>query len=130
MEQNYLNDIFITEFDENFKVLRNIKSNKIDISSKQWQIQNAKIYEENDYSSRELMFLKTNFDFKRIQTLYSDFNRGVTKEKDEFATKGDLDYGCFIRDWRCAGKNLFQKRGKTHPLLQKGARIGKNKIRM
>jgi len=72
MEQNYLNNIFITEFDENFKVLRNIKSNKIDISSKQWQIQNAKIYEENDYSSRELMFLKTNFDFKRIQTLYSD----------------------------------------------------------
>ncbi len=74
IEQNYLNNIFITEFDENFNVIRNIRSNKIDISSKKWQILNAKIYEENDYSYRESLFLKTNFDFKRIQTLYSNLS--------------------------------------------------------
>ena len=74
IEQNYLTDIFITEFDENFNVIRNIKSNKIDISSKKWEIVNAKIYEENSYSNRELLFLKTNFDFKRIQTLYSNLS--------------------------------------------------------
>tara|TARA_B100001057_G_scaffold259688_1_gene259912 strand:- start:45 stop:614 length:570 start_codon:yes stop_codon:yes gene_type:complete len=74
MEQNFLNNIFITEFDEDFNVIRNIKSDKIDISSNQWQILDAKIYEENDYSSRKLLYLKTNFDFKRIQSLYSNLS--------------------------------------------------------
>jgi lipopolysaccharide export system permease protein len=80
IEQNYLNNIFITEFDENFNVIRNIKSDKIDISSKQWQILNAKIYKENEYSNRELLFLKTNFDFKRVQTLYSNLSSLSLKE--------------------------------------------------
>ena len=74
IEQNYLNNIFITEFDENFNVIRNIRSNKIDISSEKWRVLNAKIYEENDYSNKKLLFLETNFDFKRIQTLYSNLS--------------------------------------------------------
>ena len=74
IEQNFLNNIFITEFDEDFNVIRNIKSDKIDISSSQWQILDAKIYEENDYSNRKLLYLKTNFDFKRIQSLYSNLS--------------------------------------------------------
>ena len=72
IDQNFLNNIFITEFDENFNVIRNIKSKKVDISSDVWQILDAKIYEENDYSNKELLYLKTNFDFNRIQTLYSN----------------------------------------------------------
>jgi len=74
IDQNFLKNIFITEFDENFNVLRNIKSNKIDITSNQWQILEAKIYEENDYSNRELLYLKTNFDLNRIQSLYSNLS--------------------------------------------------------
>ena len=74
IEQNFLNNIFITEFDENFNVIRNIKSNKIDISSNQWEILDAKIYEENDYSNRKLLYLNTNFDFNRIQSLYSNLS--------------------------------------------------------
>ena len=74
IEQNFLNNIFITEFDENFNVIRNIKSNKIDISSNEWQILDAKIYEENDYSKRKLLYLNTNFDFNRIQSLYSNLS--------------------------------------------------------
>ena len=74
IDQNFLNNIFITEFDKNFNVIRNIKSNKIDISSKKWQILDAKVYEENDYSNRELLYLKTNFDYNRIQTLYSNLS--------------------------------------------------------
>ena len=74
IDQNFLNNIFITEFDENFNVIRNIKSNKIDISSNKWQIIDAKIFEENDYSNKELLYLKTNFDFNRIQTLYSNLS--------------------------------------------------------
>ncbi len=74
INQKFLNNVFITEFDENFNVIRNIKSNKIDISSNEWQIREAKIYEENNYSNRELLYLKTNFDLNRVQTLYSNLS--------------------------------------------------------
>ena len=33
INQNYLSNSFITEFDEEYNVIRNIKSNKVDISS-------------------------------------------------------------------------------------------------
>lgn len=74
INQNYLTDNFITEFDEKFNVLRNIESKKIDVSNKNWKILNAKIYRENDYKNEKLLNLKTNFDLKRIQTLYSNLS--------------------------------------------------------
>ena len=74
IDKNFLNNIFITEFDENFNVIRNIKSNKIDISSDKWIIKGAKVYEENDYSNKESIYLKTNFNFERIQKLYSNLS--------------------------------------------------------
>ena len=69
---NYLIENYITEFDKNFDVLRNIKSDKIDISSKNWQILDARIYEQNNYINEVKIELKTNFDLKRVQTLYSN----------------------------------------------------------
>ena len=74
IDKNFLNNIFITEFDENFNVIRNIKSNKIDISNNKWIIQGAKVYEENDYSNKESIYLKTNFNLEKIQKLYSNLS--------------------------------------------------------
>ena len=51
IEGNYLTSSFITEFDEDFKVIRNIKSHKIDISKNDWEILDAKIYKENNYEN-------------------------------------------------------------------------------
>ena len=74
INQNFLLDSFITEFDEKFNVLRNIESKKIDISKNNWKILNAKVYRENDYTNEKFLNLKTNFDLKRIQTLYSNLS--------------------------------------------------------
>ena len=74
IEKNYLMNNFITIFDENFNVIKNIKSNKIDISSDKWIIKGAKVYEENDYSNKESIYLKTNFNLERIQKLYSNLS--------------------------------------------------------
>ena len=74
VNQNYLSNIFITEFDESYNVIRNIKSHKIDITKKEWKILDAKIYKENDYSKIKILNLKTNFDVNRIQTLYSNLS--------------------------------------------------------
>ncbi len=74
IDQNFLIDNFISEFDDNFNIKRNIKSKKIDISTTSWIIYDAKIYKENEYEKLSVFYLKTNFDYKRIQTLYSNLS--------------------------------------------------------
>ena len=51
INDNFIQDNFITEFDEDFNIIRNIKSKKIDISEKNWKIFDARIYFENQYKN-------------------------------------------------------------------------------
>ena len=74
VSDNFLINNFITEFSDKFEVLRNIQSDNIDVSGKEWIIYNAKIYNKNNYEVKEIIELKSNFDYKRIQTLYSDLS--------------------------------------------------------
>ena len=74
ISDKYLVKNFITEFDKNFNILRNIKSDKIDISKKKWKIIDPKIYIENNYTENKNIYLNTNFDLDRIQKLYSNLS--------------------------------------------------------
>tara|TARA_B100000003_G_scaffold205094_1_gene218146 strand:- start:206 stop:1213 length:1008 start_codon:yes stop_codon:yes gene_type:complete len=74
INQNFLLKTFITEFDEEFNIVRNIQSDKIDITSNEWIVDSAKIYVENNYKFEKILYLKTNFDLERIQTLYSNLS--------------------------------------------------------
>lgn len=74
IDKNYLIGNFITEFDKNYNVIKNIKSEKIDVSEKKWIIFDAKVYEKNNYSTYENFSLYTNFDLKRINSLYSNLS--------------------------------------------------------
>lgn len=74
IEDNFLIDNFITEFDKNYNVIKNIKSDKIDISHQNWIIHDAKIYKNNDYEIIKYFNIKTNFNYKKIQTLYSNLS--------------------------------------------------------
>ena len=74
INQNFLIENFITEFDSDFNVIRNIQSDKIDISNMNWIILNPKIYQNNNYINKEKLSLRTNFDSKRIKTLYSNLS--------------------------------------------------------
>ena len=74
VSDSFLINNFITEFSDKFEVLRNIQSDKIDISGKEWIIYNAKIYNKNNYEIKEKIRLKSNFDYRRIQSLYSDLS--------------------------------------------------------
>ena len=47
IDENFLIDNFITEFDKNYNVIRNIKSEKIDISNNEWIVNDAEIFEKN-----------------------------------------------------------------------------------
>ena len=58
IDKNYLIGNFITEFDNEYNVIQNIKSDKIDVSQKKWIIFDAKVYERNNYSTFEKFSLK------------------------------------------------------------------------
>ena len=74
IENNYLIGNFITEFDSEYNVLRNIKSDKIDITDEEWLIFDGKIFNKNNYEFKSETKLLTNFDYKRIQSLYSNLS--------------------------------------------------------
>ena len=74
IENNYLINNFITEFDNDYNVTKNIRSEKIDISKKKWIIYDAKIYNKNNYDFKKKINLNTNFDYERIQSLYSNLS--------------------------------------------------------
>ena len=74
IDNKYLIGNFITEFDNNYNVIKNIKSDKIDISKKNWLIFDAKVYEKNNYATFETFSLNTNFDLRRINSLYSNLS--------------------------------------------------------
>ncbi len=74
IHKNYLIDNFITEFDDNFNVLRNIKSEKIDITNNEWIFQDAIIFENNKKSYNESLKLITHFNYETVQSLYSNLS--------------------------------------------------------
>ena len=74
IDENYLISNFITEFDDSYNVIKNVKSDKIDVSDKKWVIYDAKVYEGNNYEIFENFTIDTNFDLKRINSLYSNLS--------------------------------------------------------
>ena len=74
IDENYMINSFITEFDSEFNIIRNIMSNKIDISKNEWVIYDAKVYKKNAYQLYELLKIQTNFNLKKINSLYSNLN--------------------------------------------------------
>ena len=74
IDQNYLIDAYISEFNSNFEIKRNIVSPKIDISSKDWIIFDAQVFDKNTKQKFEVMEIKTNFDYLVIQSLFSNLS--------------------------------------------------------
>ena len=61
MDNNYLNGSFISIFDDDYNIIKNVKSNKIDISSKEWKIYDAKVFNNNYIEDVKYITIKTNF---------------------------------------------------------------------
>ena len=74
IDQNYLIDAYISEFNNNFEIKRNIVSAKIDISKKNWIIFDAKVFDKNKKEKFETLEINTNFDYLIIQNLFSNLS--------------------------------------------------------
>lgn len=72
IEHNFLIDAFISEFDENYEIVRNIKSKKIDIRKNRWLIFDPKIFTGNIVKEQKILEIQSNFNYQRIKSLYSN----------------------------------------------------------
>ena len=74
ISNNLLIDAFITQYNDKYEVIRHIQSNKINIEKNNWVIFNARIYENNSSKKTDLLKIYSNFNYKKIQSLYSDLS--------------------------------------------------------
>jgi len=74
INSNILSETFISTFNKNYEFIRNIRSNKVDIKKNEWLIYDASIFEKNLSQKIELLEFKTNFNQKRIESLFSNLS--------------------------------------------------------
>ena len=74
IENNFLTNTFITTFDENFNLIKSLKSDKIDIKDNEWLIYNPTIFKDNIGQKTDLIRFKSNFNQKRIESLFSNLS--------------------------------------------------------
>ena len=74
IDNNFLTNTFITTFDKNFNLIRSLKSDKIDIKDNEWLIYNATIFENNLSQKSDLIKFRSNFNQKRIESLFSNLS--------------------------------------------------------
>ena len=74
IENNFLINSFITEFDQNYDIIRNIKSEKIDIQNNEWLIYDAISFVGNTKINDDLIKLNSNFNYENIKKLFSNLS--------------------------------------------------------
>ena len=74
ISQNELKNTYISEFDKDYQIIRNIKSKKINIKKKLWKISNAEIYSQNTKEIKDTLYIETNFNYEIIQSLFSNMS--------------------------------------------------------
>ena len=74
INENFLIDAFITEFDKNYNVIRNIKTNKIDILKNEWQIYDPVIFEGNKKNKDNILNIYSNFNHDKIKNMFSNLS--------------------------------------------------------
>ena len=72
VEDEFLLDVSISQFDKAFEFLRVIKSDKVNISSNEWIIIEPQILENNQTTFASELILLSNFDLKKINSLFSN----------------------------------------------------------
>ena len=74
LDEEFLIDVTITRFDKDFNFFEIIQTKKINIASKKWKIFNPTVFGNSNSNFLNELILKSNFDFKMINSLYSDLS--------------------------------------------------------
>jgi lipopolysaccharide export system permease protein len=74
INSNFLTNTFITTFNKDFDLVKSLKSDKIDIKNNEWLIYDATIFEDNISRKVDLIKFNSNFDQKRMESLFSNLS--------------------------------------------------------
>ena len=74
INNNLLIDTFITTFDQEFNLIRSLKSDRIDIKNNEWLVYDVTIFEDNVGEKKDLIKFKSNFNQKKIESLFSNLS--------------------------------------------------------
>ena len=74
INSNFLTNTFITTFNKDFNLVRSLKSDKIDIKNNEWLIYDVTIFEDNVSRKVDLIKFNSNFDQKRMESLFSNLS--------------------------------------------------------
>ena len=72
VDNEFLLDVSITQFNEDFEILRIIKSDKVNISTNNWIIVKPRIIKDGTVAYLDQLILISNFDLKKINSLFSN----------------------------------------------------------
>ena len=74
VDDEFLLNVSITQFNENFEILRIIQSYKVDISKYEWKIYKPTILINGEENKEIELTLTSNFDLKKINSLFSNLS--------------------------------------------------------
>ena len=74
INQNFLKNVNITEFDKNFDLIRIITSENVNIDSNNWLLNDANIVENNAPNKVNELMIYSNFNFEQINNLFSNLS--------------------------------------------------------
>ena len=75
MEKNFLKEVTIVQFSNDFKFIKSINAKTIDITNKDWIIFDASIFRDNlNIKNQNNLIFKTNFDLDKINSLFSNLS--------------------------------------------------------
>ena len=74
INDNFLIDAFITQFDENYNVIKNIKTEKINIQNNEWLIDKPIIFKGNIKNEINSIKMYSNFNYEKIKSLFSNLS--------------------------------------------------------
>ena len=74
VDDQFLLNVSITQFNENFEILKIIQSYKVDISRYEWKLYEPTILTNGEENKEIEITLKSNFDLKKINSLFSNLS--------------------------------------------------------
>ena len=74
INSNFLENVNISEFDNNNQLTQIITSEKVDISFNHWKLYKAKIVRDNSNEYVDVTTIYSNFDYKKINNLFSNLS--------------------------------------------------------
>jgi len=74
IDEQYLNNVIITQYDKNYKYIRTIQGERIDISQNKWKILNSTIFKDNISLDFDQIYFNSNFNLKKINSLFSNLS--------------------------------------------------------